>query len=71
MSRAEWCLKRSEIFKDAAALEDDSVRKSQLLRMADQWAVVGKIELRLAGVARGTRDIDGLRVAESLAQPNR
>ena len=43
MSRAEWCLERIKIFKEAAAMEDDPLRRAQLLGMAEQWTLASRI----------------------------
>jgi hypothetical protein len=58
VSQAEWCLERSKIFKNAAALEGDLLRKAQLLGLAELWTLASKVALH--GVARGPRLSDDL-----------
>jgi hypothetical protein len=53
VSQVEWCLERSKIFKNAAALEDDLLRKAQLLGMAEQWTLASKVALRFTALRAG------------------
>ena len=53
MSQVEWCLERSKIFKNAAALEDDLLRKAQLLGMAEQWSLASNVALRFTVLRTG------------------
>jgi hypothetical protein len=47
MGRADWCLERSKIYKAAAELDADALRKLLLLQLAQQWALAANLARQL------------------------
>jgi hypothetical protein len=59
VSQVEWCLERGKVFNNAAALEDDPLRKALLLGLAEQWTLASTVAAD--SVARRPRLSDDLR----------
>ena len=47
MGRVDWCLERSRIFRAAAEMDPDALRKLLLLQLAQQWSLAANLSLQL------------------------